>query len=117
MITFRLIREDLNAISEISQFELSNGEDVTLKLQMLTSYDNQPYYLVGTETIIVELPSGLITPVTKTPTIDSTNKSIISVSLSDTETANIISGHIKVTITAGTITRIAKRENILRRNV
>jgi hypothetical protein len=82
---------------------------------MLNSYDDQPYYLSATATAEIELPNNTSTPTTKSATIDTDNRSIISITLDDTETDILISGYIRVDIQDGTETRIAKKENIFRK--
>lgn len=118
MLSFNIIREDIiPTVQKIDSFSFVSGEKRTIAIQLVNKYDGNPYIVpTGFVVEITFKTTVTATNITKTADIDSTNKSIISVTLSSAETQSIIQGPIQVQITETldlTNIKMAIRDNLL----
>ena len=96
-------------VGVIDAFEFYGGEDLTLKCQLIDSDKNCTIAIPDSAIKTLSL-SGTPMDITIANTdinIDTDDKSIFTVDLSDTQTASMISGEIKLEYTASDVTRIA----------
>ena len=88
--------------------------NITIALQILNRYTNDPYLIPDSSSVIIYLDTIFRDPLEKTATIDSLDKSIITINLTSDDTNKIIDGNIKVKILEPSTTRIAKVNNIIK---
>lgn len=118
-LTFRIIREDIidcHSVEEIEQFEFVEGEERTIAIQLINKYNEEDYMLpTGWEAKIIMKTADPQTDIEKSLTPDSVNRSILTTSLSSSETEDAVSGPLRVEIfetASPTNKRIAVRNNI-----
>lgn len=113
-LKFKILDERATTIVEKGEFRFFEGEDRTLKVQIIEDFDNSSRMIAAGGTISFTLPASP-TNLTKAGVIDTENRSIVTISLSDTETAQMISGNLLAEITETTVTRFVKSEFVLKK--
>lgn len=100
MLDFQIIREDIQpTVEKINSFNFIPGEKRTLAIQLLNQYNKKPYFLPSLWQASMEFKTtDPDVPLLKTMTVDSVDRSILTVVLSSTETLSLISAKLKLTI-------------------
>lgn len=113
-LKMKILDERLTTVSEVGGFDYFEGENRTLKVQIFDTYDSEPYYVPVGANVELELPK-IGTALVKAGTVDSSNRSVVSVELSQTETTEMTSGNLLMNITDGLNVRIAKASFAIRK--
>ena len=98
MIILKPIREDqLSEPEQIDLITLVNGEhNVTIAFQLFQSYDGQAYLISESSTVTIEIGSNDRQPLSISGTINSSNHSIITATLTDVQIRKIRTGYVKI---------------------
>jgi len=117
---FRLIREDVApTIEPIEEYSFVGGEKRTLAIQLLNKYNGKPFLIPALHDVSITLQTDdPLTPLVKTMTIDATDRSVITVVLTNIETDTLISGSIRIDVVEtadATNVMIVIKRNLFRR--
>lgn len=114
-LTLRVL--DTQDVGPIDTFQFYAGEDRTLKLQVMDEDSGFPHQIPTGATLTLTLAGSPddVEVANADITVDSTDRSIISVSLTNTQTDSMVSGDVQLEYVSGSTTRIAYKESILER--
>lgn len=112
-LKFKVLDErNTGTIVETKIFSFFPGEDRTLRLQLVYESDLQPYMVPAGATVSISLPASPSTLV-KSATVDSGNRSIVTVTLAQADTTSMTSGNIIGEVTDGASKRACKSVAVL----
>lgn len=114
-LKFKVIDErTTTTVVGVTEFRFYSAENRTLTAQIVYEYDGQPYYIASGGTITVTLDASP-TNLTKSATISSTDRSIISVTLSQADTTTMVGGAMLGDITEGANKRVVRSVGVIKK--
>ncbi len=113
-LKFKILDEDNTAITDKGDFEFFENENRILKVQIIDDFTGDERLIATGGTINIIVP-GITSDIILSGVIDGSNRSVVTVSLSQANTLEMTSGNILGEIIENSDKRVVKGTLVLRK--
>jgi len=112
IISLKILNELNPVVQEIDDFRFYSGESRTIKCQVWHDGDDGAYIVPAgaTATFVLKAKTGF--DILKSTTIDAIDRSIVTATITSTDTSKMISGDLTLEVMDSGLKRIAKQGNL-----